>query len=119
AVLEAVRKAGNSLNKLSLPEVASFVSKIGYTVPSLNSLNVIHVAGTKGKGSTSALCDSILRRAFIVKSDGSKRALITGLFSSPHLIQARERIRLNGIPVSELVFAQAFEKVWKDFEGLD
>ncbi|ORY44671.1 FolC bifunctional protein [Rhizoclosmatium globosum] len=118
AVLEAVRKAGNSLNKLSLPEVASFVSKIGYTVPSLNSLNVIHIAGTKGKGSTSALCDSILRRAFIVKSDGSKRPLVTGLFSSPHLIQARERIRLNGIPVSELVFSRRSKKSGRTLKAL-
>jgi folylpolyglutamate synthase len=52
----------------------------------LSKLSVIHVAGTKGKGSTSAMIESILRNA------GYK----TGLYTSPHLIDVRERIRING-----------------------
>ncbi|KAH9261176.1 hypothetical protein BASA81_000880 [Batrachochytrium salamandrivorans] len=47
---------------------------------------VVHVAGTKGKGSTCALVESILRQG----------KLRTGLFTSPHLVDIRERIRLNG-----------------------
>ncbi|KAI8845710.1 Mur ligase [Chytriomyces cf. hyalinus JEL632] len=120
AVLEAVRKAGNSLNKLSLPEIKTFIERIGYDVPSLNSLNVIHVAGTKGKGSTSILCDAILRNQTItykIPSNGSEatRPLKTGLFTSPHLIQVRERIRINGVPVSEDAFSESFSKVWDAF----
>jgi dihydrofolate synthase/folylpolyglutamate synthase len=50
----------------------------------------IHVAGTNGKGSTSHLLASILQEA------GYK----TGLYTSPHLLDFRERIRVNGKPVS-------------------
>jgi folylpolyglutamate synthase len=52
----------------------------------LSSLSVIHVAGTKGKGSTCAFAESILR------SCGRR----TGLFTSPHLVDIRERFRLDG-----------------------
>ena len=47
---------------------------------------VIHVAGTNGKGSTCALLDSIYR------ANGYK----VGLFSSPHLVDLGERVRVNG-----------------------
>ncbi len=46
----------------------------------------VHIAGTKGKGSTSAMVESVLRAA----------GYRTGLFTSPHLHTFRERIRLNG-----------------------
>jgi dihydrofolate synthase/folylpolyglutamate synthase len=52
---------------------------------------VIHVAGTNGKGSVCAMMDSILRTA------GHR----TGLFTSPHLVTFRERIRVNGEMLSE------------------
>lgn len=52
---------------------------------------VIHVAGTNGKGSTCAMIDSL----------GQGLALRSGLFTSPHLIDYRERIRVNGIEISE------------------
>ena len=52
---------------------------------------IIHVAGTNGKGSTCALLDSICRAA----------GYRTGLFTSPHLISFRERIRVNGEMISE------------------
>lgn len=51
----------------------------------------IHVAGTKGKGSTSAIIQSIL------KSSGLK----VGLYTSPHLVSFRERIRINDTLISE------------------
>ena len=47
---------------------------------------VIHVAGTNGKGSTCAMLDSIYR------ANGYK----VGLFSSPHLVDLGERVRVNG-----------------------
>lgn len=52
----------------------------------LDRLKVIHIAGTKGKGSTAAFAESILRAS----------GYTTGLFTSPHLIDVRERIRING-----------------------
>lgn len=55
------------------------------------NLKCIHVAGTNGKGSTSHLLASVLHEA------GYK----TGLFTSPHLKDFRERIKINGIDISE------------------
>ena len=52
---------------------------------------VIHVAGTNGKGSVCAMIDSICKAA----------GYRTGLFTSPHLISFRERIRVNGEMISE------------------
>lgn len=51
----------------------------------------IHVAGTNGKGSTSHMIASVLQEA----------GYTTGLYTSPHLKDFRERIRVNGIPISE------------------
>ncbi len=61
----------------------------------------IHVAGTNGKGSTSALIEAGLRAS-------GKR---TGLYTSPHLLLPTERIRVAGTPVSTEQFAAAFERV--------
>ena len=55
-----------------------------------SGLPVIQVAGTNGKGSVSAIISNILINA------GYK----TGLFTSPHLVNVNERIRINGVPVS-------------------
>ena len=52
---------------------------------------VIHVAGTNGKGSTCAMIDSL----------GRSLALRTGLFTSPHLVDYRERIRVSGGEITE------------------
>lgn len=51
----------------------------------------IHIAGTNGKGSTSHMLAAILQEA------GYK----TGLYTSPHLVDFRERIRIDGLPVSK------------------
>jgi dihydrofolate synthase/folylpolyglutamate synthase len=56
-----------------------------------NKLKFIHVAGTNGKGSTSSMLASILTES------GEK----VGLFTSPHIIDFRERIRVNGVKISE------------------
>ena len=66
------------------------------------SAPVIHVAGTKGKGSTAAFCDSVLNAA----------GYRTGFYSSPHLHSFRERVRLNTQPISENQFAALVELVW-------
>lgn len=56
-------------------------------------LTFIHVAGTNGKGSTCAFLASFL----------SEKGFKVGLFTSPHLIDFRERIRINGKPIAEKV----------------
>lgn len=53
-------------------------------------VRILHVAGTKGKGSTSAMLASILQQA----------GYRTGLFTSPHLHQVEERFRVNGQPIT-------------------
>jgi dihydrofolate synthase/folylpolyglutamate synthase len=55
------------------------------------SLRVIHVAGTNGKGSVSAMSESILRA----------HGLHTGLYTSPHLVHQGERIQVDRVPITE------------------
>ena len=66
------------------------------------SFSYIHVAGTNGKGSVCAYLDSMLREA------GVK----TGLFTSPHLVTMRERIRIGGEMIGEEEFVRAFEDIY-------
>ena len=95
----------------------------------LNRLNVIHITGTKGKGSTSAFADSILRQVkpewkvgeeishfTSAASDKSPRSRRSGLYTSPHLVAVRERIRINSVPLSEEQFSSFFFEVWDRLE---
>jgi len=56
-----------------------------------NNFRTIHIAGTNGKGSTAAMLASIFKEA----------GLRVGLYTSPHLIRFNERVRVNGIPISD------------------
>lgn len=85
-----------------------YLRRIGYKPDDLNQLNVVHITGTKGKGSTSAFTERILRSH--LKGD-------VGLYTSPHLCAVRERIRVNGEPLSEEVFAKLFFEVWEKLEN--
>ncbi|MCH2378225.1 MAG: bifunctional folylpolyglutamate synthase/dihydrofolate synthase [Pedosphaera sp.] len=87
-----------------LYELRLFGSKLGLENPRQlaahagnphDQLNIIHVAGTNGKGSVCAMLESIYRRA------GYK----TGLFTSPHLVSFRERIQVNRelVPEADVV----------------
>ncbi|KAJ3395487.1 Folylpolyglutamate synthetase [Lobulomyces angularis] len=93
----------------------SYVNRCGYEPSDFNKLNIIHIAGTKGKGSTSALTDSILRQ-YSIKEKDIVRPIKTGLYSSPHLMEVRERIRLNGKPISKELFSKYFFEVWEKLE---
>ncbi|KAG2154928.1 FolC bifunctional protein [Suillus bovinus] len=104
AVLEAVIAAGPKLNPNATPEMIDYLRRVGLEPSQLNNLNVIHITGTKGKGSTGAFTESILRAA----RPGWK----TGLYTSPHLVAVRERIRINGEPLSEEQFTHYFFEVW-------
>ena len=74
----------------------------------MDKLNVVHVAGTKGKGTTCAYVDSILAQ-YRKKYNFPKKV---GLYTSPHLISVRERIRINSTPISPEMFAKYFFEVW-------
>ncbi|RYP43942.1 hypothetical protein DL768_009539 [Monosporascus sp. mg162] len=108
AIIEARRKAGIRPDASSIAEMQIYLRRIGYTTSDLDRLNVLHVAGTKGKGSTCAFAASIL--SHYQKAHGTPRKI--GLFTSPHLIAVRERIRINGAPIGEDVFARYFFEVW-------
>lgn len=69
----------------------------------------VHIAGTNGKGSVSNITASILQAA------GFK----TGLFTSPHLIDFRERIRINGEPISEQFIIDFVAKNKTQFEEIE
>ena len=70
---------------------------------------VIHVAGTKGKGSTAAMIASALREA------GNR----VGLYTSPHLHTMRERIQVNGDIISEEEMAALAEKLQPEVEAVN
>jgi len=69
---------------------------------------VVHVAGTNGKGSTSAMIAAGMRAA------GNK----VGLFTSPHLVEPTERIVVDGKAVTAAEFAEAFDVVHRVAEKL-
>jgi dihydrofolate synthase / folylpolyglutamate synthase len=71
------------------------------------SYRTIHVAGTNGKGSVAATIASVLKRA------GHR----TGLYSSPHLCSFRERIRIDGTPISEDELLASAARLWPAIEA--
>lgn len=72
-------------------------------------MNVVHITGTKGKGSTCAFVSSLLRSV--------APAARVGLYTSPHLVAVRERIRINGKPIDEDTFTKYFFEVWEKLEA--
>jgi len=64
-------------------------------------LRIVHVAGSKGKGSTAAMLASILHQA------GNR----TGLFTSPHLVRVEERIQVDGQPIAAEALTQLLDEV--------
>lgn len=68
----------------------------------LDKLSVIHVAGTKGKGSTCVFCEQLLLC----------KGYRIGLFTSPHLISVKERFRINGKVISDDKFVLYFWSIY-------
>ncbi|KAL9023786.1 MAG: hypothetical protein Q9196_006974, partial [Gyalolechia fulgens] len=79
----------------------------------VNGLNVIHVSGTKGKGSTCAFINSFLKAHG--ERTGFPRKI--GLYTSPHLKYVQERIRIDSRPISESLFAKYVFEVWHGLSG--
>jgi folylpolyglutamate synthase len=96
------------LNTQAIPEMLLWLNRAGYTPSDLSSLKTIHIAGTKGKGSVSALTTSILTRYPSVAGR-------VGTYTSPHVVSVRERIMLDGQPISQELFAKYFFQLWDRF----
>ena len=71
--------------------VASTRALLGHLGDPHEDLPVVQVAGSNGKGSTARMVERVLREA----------GLDVGLYTSPHLDDVRERIRVNGRPVTK------------------
>jgi dihydrofolate synthase/folylpolyglutamate synthase len=90
---------------MSLERVRELLAELGSPHARLRCL---HVAGTKGKGSTAAMAESALRAA----------GYRTGLYTSPHLVDLRERIRVDGRPIPPDDFAALVERTRPGLERI-
>src|SRR3989304_3626856 len=84
--------------KLGLDATLQALEKLGNPH---KKLRVVHVAGTNGKGSTSAMIADVLKRA------GYK----TGLYTSPHLVKFNERIQINRKPIEDAELSRLIEQI--------
>ena len=82
----------------TLDRVAMLVAMLG---DPHRAFPVIHVTGTNGKTSMTRMIETLLR----------ERGLRTGRFTSPHLISARERIAVDGIPLSAERFVEIYDEI--------
>ena len=92
-------------NRWNLDRMQGLLNRLGAPEKKFPSLLI---AGTKGKGSTAAISESILRAA------GYK----TGLYTSPHLHSFRERIRLGGELISEEMVVDLVRRLKSHFEAM-
>jgi dihydrofolate synthase/folylpolyglutamate synthase len=88
AQLPMYQRVGAAAYKEGLEGILNLCEKLGNPH---KDLRFVHLAGTNGKGSTSHFLASVFQEA------GFK----TGLYTSPHLVDFRERIKINGLPVSK------------------
>jgi dihydrofolate synthase/folylpolyglutamate synthase len=107
---EAVRylySLGNEVltAKLGLDRITALLEALGNPH---QACRWIHIAGTNGKGSTSAMIEAGLRAA----------GVRTGLYISPHLVEPTERIQIAGQQVSQDQFANAFMRVHETAERM-
>jgi dihydrofolate synthase/folylpolyglutamate synthase len=88
---------------LKLARVADAAARLGNPQRAAPAL---HVAGTNGKGSTAAMLDAALRAA-------GRRV---GLYTSPHLVSFRERIAIDGVPISEAEVVDGVARLRRDLD---
>ena len=99
-------KVGSAAYKEGLENIEALLEIIGNPQ---RKLRCVHVAGTNGKGSVSSFLSSYFQEL------GYK----TGLFTSPHLVDFRERIRINGEMISEKEVLDFFDKYQEKFQHLE
>jgi len=91
--------------KLGLENITVLLEAVG---DPHRAFPAVHVAGTNGKGSVSAMLDRILR------SHGFR----TGLYTSPHLVTVEERIRVDGVAITPRRFAALLGRIKETIDGL-
>jgi dihydrofolate synthase/folylpolyglutamate synthase len=91
--------------KLGLENITALCLALGNPQ---NSFLSIHVAGTNGKGSVSAMLDAIMR----------EHGLKTGLYTSPHLVRVEERIRVGGRPIGRKRFLELLSRLRNAIDDL-
>ncbi len=89
--------------KLGLKNIGSFLADVGDPHRTFKS---VHIAGTNGKGSTAAYIDAIMRQA----------GYRVGIFTSPHLVDFRERICVDGKQISKKYIGEFIKKHRKVIE---
>ncbi|KAI5291903.1 Folylpolyglutamate synthetase [Ascosphaera acerosa] len=133
ATIEAIRKSGKTNDDAALTQMVEWAAKLGYAPSDFDRLNIIHIAGTKGKGSTCAFISSILQQYIHAPQASSPSPSSAspqqqqpvpsghiskvGLYTSPHLRFVRERIKINDEPLPEPLFARYFFEVWDRLEA--
>lgn len=100
--LPAFQRIGGAAYKANLDNTHALMELLGHPE---DSFPAVHIAGTNGKGSSSHLLASVLQEA----------GYRTGLYTSPHLLDYTERIRVNGVPVTEEFVVSFVEKYQGDF----
>ncbi|MCW3070904.1 MAG: dihydrofolate synthase [Bacteroidetes bacterium] len=103
--LPMFQRVGAAAYKADLNNTIAICSLLGNPE---NKFRSIHIAGTNGKGSTSHMLASILQEA----------GLKVGLYTSPHLKDFRERIKINGEMIPEKNVVEFVEKYKHDFEKI-
>ena len=106
AYLEDMPRFTVKKDKEDTRDLRWFLQKLG---DPQQDLRLIHVAGTNGKGSVCAYMRSVLEAA----------GYRTAMFTSPHLVDIRERFMVNGEMISEESFLRAFLAVWEGLQKLD
>ena len=99
-------KMGTSAYKEGLENIEALLQIVGNPE---KKLKAVHIAGTNGKGSVAHLTASYCQ----------ERGLKTGLFTSPHLVDFRERIRINGAMIPEEKVLEFFQKFKPSFDNLE
>jgi folylpolyglutamate synthase len=114
------------MNLDAIPEMLEWTRKAGYEAEDFakRGLRCIHVAGTKGKGSVCVMVENMLLQYRLEDLGGGglvswqrKGLGKIGLYTSPHLVTVRERIRIDGYPISESLFTRYFFELWDRFSS--
>jgi len=107
AALNSTQLHGDSLRRAysarrdTVKAMNVYLQRLGLT-EGVATLPTLHVTGSKGKGSTCAFVEAVMRR----------QGVRTVLFTSPHLVRVNERIRLDGQPLTDTQWSHHLWAVW-------